>query len=189
MTGRTRRSVLTTVASGAAVAAVAVGAAAPSSASASGTGPRTLSLTGTGLRRLDARPATVPGTVAHPAASTLPRAGDRCLVTGTVTPSGAHAAAGPAAAAGTFYADVVVLVDHGRAPEHGAAATYEQHLLTLPEGTIVATGTLDRLGRGTLAVVGGTGAWAGARGTCTVEQHRLDLGGDGRALFHLSLDR
>ncbi len=183
MTGRTRRSVLTTAASGAAVAAAALGAAAPASA-ANTTGPLLLSLAGAGLRRLDVRPATVPGAVPHPAPAALPRAGDRCLVTGTVTLTGAHAAA-----VGTFHADVVLLVDHGRNPDRGTAVTFEQHLLTLPEGTIAATGTLDRQGRGTLAVVGGTGVWAGARGTCTVEQHRLDLGGDGRANFHLSLDR
>lgn len=181
MPARTRRSVLSTLAAGAAVATAGVAAAAPSAAA--GPGLR-LVVSGSGLRRLDAGPASVPSAVGRPvAAVVLPRAGDRCVVSGAVLLAGA------VGTVGTFLADVVLLADHGRPPDLGAAVTYEQHLLTLPEGTIAGTGTTDRHGRGSFAVVGGTGAYSGARGTYVVEQHRLDLGGDGRAHFDISLDR
>lgn len=181
MPARSRRSVLSTVASGAALAAAAVGAGGPAATAASGSGHRRISLVGRGLRRLDVRPATVPGPQGHAVAAVeLPRAGDRCVVTAVVTTA--------TGAAGTFHADVVALVDHGRSPELGAAMTYEQHLLTMPDGTIAGTGTTDRRGRGTYAVVGGTGTYAAARGTYRVELRRLDLGGDGHAHFDLALD-
>jgi hypothetical protein len=54
----------------------------------------------------------------------------------------------------------------------------------LADGQIVTTGVLDDLGRNdtsdTLAIVGGTGAYAGARGTAVLTE------GDGRTRFDLT---
>jgi hypothetical protein len=67
-----------------------------------------------------------------------------------------------------------------------ADASVEVHTFVLPEGTIVGMGT-SVLGRATFAIVGGTGAYAGAKGSYTANQRLRELGGDGTADFVLTL--
>jgi hypothetical protein len=69
-----------------------------------------------------------------------------------------------------------------RVPSTGEIATLEQHLFDLPEGTISGAGR--RTGpSGELAITGGTGRFAGARGTYTAHLDPEGLGGDGTARF------
>lgn len=65
----------------------------------------------------------------------------------------------------------------------------ETHTLSLRDGSIVAMGTSPAVARGTgaLAVVGGTGRYAGATGTCVVEQQTDVAGGHGCARYTLTL--
>ena len=65
----------------------------------------------------------------------------------------------------------------------GRLVSLEQHVFTLPGGSILGSGitapgfeTVDEF-----AVVGGTGKYAGARGTYVIQQSHLELGGDGTA--------
>jgi hypothetical protein len=129
------------------------------------------------VRRIDSRPRPLPGSALPPLVP--PATGDRCVVAGIITSGDGDP--------GTFHADVVRLHDQGQMPDGGVACTLEQHLFTLPQGTLVGSGTSDADGRGTFAVVGGTGAYATLRGTYTAEQQRSDLGGDGTARFAFDL--
>lgn len=179
MAVRTRRSVLASVAVGAAATAAGVVVAGPAlaaPASVAGRGSNRLTLSGNGLRRIDVPPAARPGVVEHLVA----RAGERCVVTATVTTS--------EGGAGTLHADVVRLHDRGQAPHGGTASTLEHHLFTLPGGTLLGSGTADIQGRGTFAVIGGTGRYAGSRGSYAAQQDRSDLGGDGSARYDVVLD-
>lgn len=110
----------------------------------------------------------------------MARAGERSVVTATVTTSGG--------VTGTLHSDVVRLHDRGQTPHGGTASTLEQHLFTLPGGTLVGSGTVDLQGRGTFAVIGGTGRYAGCRGSYVAHQQRVDLGGDGSARYEIVLD-
>ena len=59
-------------------------------------------------------------------------------------------------------------------------AHVETHVLSLAEGTIMGMATiLDN--ESVFAIVGGTGKYAGARGTYTTKQRPRGLGGDGTA--------
>jgi hypothetical protein len=64
----------------------------------------------------------------------------------------------------------------------------EQHVFTLPDGTLVGAGTADLEGRGTFAVIGGSGTYADCHGSYTCDQRRSDLGGDGTAHFDFSIE-
>jgi hypothetical protein len=68
-----------------------------------------------------------------------------------------------------------------------AHAAMEVHTLVLPKGTIVGMGT-SLLGEAVFAVVGGTGAYATARGSYVARQRLRELGGNGTAEFTLTLD-
>lgn len=175
MAFRTRRSVLASAAVGAAATAAGV-VAGPAQASAAGAASTRLTLSGHGLRRIDVPVAARPGVVEYLVA----RTGERSVVTASVTTSGGGH--------GTLHADVVRLHDRGQTPHGGTASTLEQHLFTLPGGTLVGTGTADLHGHGTFAVIGGTGRYAGCRGSYTAHQQRADLGGDGTARYDVVLD-
>jgi hypothetical protein len=61
-----------------------------------------------------------------------------------------------------------------------AAAFVEQHTLNLGEGTLTGMGT-SQGEESTFAIVGGTGRYAGARGSYVARQLPLEFGGDGTA--------
>jgi hypothetical protein len=61
-------------------------------------------------------------------------------------------------------------------------ACVEQHTFELADGTIVGMGVCT-WGASSFAVVGGTGAYSGVRGTYTAVQSPVELGGDGSAEF------
>lgn len=64
--------------------------------------------------------------------------------------------------------------------------TFETHTLTLQGGTIVGVGIGGGAER-SFAIVGGTGAYAGARGSYVARQDTYGLGGDGKAELLLTL--
>ena len=71
----------------------------------------------------------------------------------------------------------------------GRLASLEQHVFTLPGGSLFGSGmtapgfaTVDEF-----AIVGGTGKYAGARGTYVVRQSHLEFGGDGTATITFNL--
>lgn len=65
----------------------------------------------------------------------------------------------------------------------------EMHTLTLRDGTILTMGTAPAVAWGTaaFAVVGGTGRYAGAAGSCVAEQQTDAGGGSGSARYTLTL--
>jgi hypothetical protein len=67
-----------------------------------------------------------------------------------------------------------------------ADAGVEVHTFVFPGGTIVGMGT-SLPGRSVFAIVGGTGAYAGATGSYTATQRLRELGGNGTAEFDLTL--
>jgi hypothetical protein len=77
-------------------------------------------------------------------------------------------------------------------PEAGSGgrfASMEQHTFNLRDGSIIGAGTtqpgLDS--EDEFAIVGGTGRYAGARGTYSVRQSHQEFGGDGTALITFKL--
>jgi hypothetical protein len=69
----------------------------------------------------------------------------------------------------------------------GLAASLELHTFTLRDGTIHGLGVATRGAEGHFAVLGGTGRYAGARGSYVAHQRPRELGGDGTAEFNLTL--
>jgi hypothetical protein len=67
-----------------------------------------------------------------------------------------------------------------------AASFVEHHTLNLGDGTLVGMGT-SQGDDGTFAIVGGTGRYAGARGSYVARQLPLELGGDGTAELVVTL--
>ena len=64
--------------------------------------------------------------------------------------------------------------------------SFEIHTLSLPSGTIVGVGVGGGRER-SYAIVGGTGIYAGARGSYLARQDTYGLGGDGKAELLLTL--
>jgi hypothetical protein len=64
--------------------------------------------------------------------------------------------------------------------------SFEIHTLSLPGGTIVGVGVGGGRER-SYAIVGGTGTYAGARGSYLARQDTYGLGGDGKAELLLTL--
>ncbi|MEW6477244.1 MAG: hypothetical protein AB1679_33745 [Actinomycetota bacterium] len=106
----------------------------------------------------------------------LPARGDRLVTSGDL-----HASPG-GDKVGEFHAAVFSLGAPGHIGPSGAASL-ELHTLELPEGSIIAagTGTPDPDGADVFAIIGGTGRFTGARGTCVARQRYRELGGDGTA--------
>jgi hypothetical protein len=76
-----------------------------------------------------------------------------------------------------------------QAATNGRLASLEQHVFTLPGGSIMGSGmtapgfeTEDEF-----AIVGGTGKYAGARGTYVLRQSPVEFGGDGTATITFRL--
>lgn len=165
-----RRAILKRGAIGAAsVAAVAVaaGAVTPSRAAerTAPIGSQTIRLIGRGWH-------------ADTAKATLPGKGDRFGVYGELyEPSGDKA--------GEFFSSSVGVDSPFQITGEGVG-TFEIHTLSLAGGTIVGVG----IGGGTersYAIVGGTGKYAGARGSYLARQDTYGLGGDGKAELLLTL--
>jgi hypothetical protein len=139
--------------------------------------------------RSDSRPAVVPlarstsrttelygrGWYAHSADlkfGELPRAGDRYAVYGDLFESL------DGRKIGDFSSANFALATHG--------STVEVHTLNLATGSIVGIGSGTGAKR-TYAIVGGTGAYVGARGSYIAEQDIYGFGGNGTAKFSLTL--
>ena len=73
----------------------------------------------------------------------------------------------------------------GAAPT--AATSLEFHSFNLHDGTIIGLGTAVAGDESIYAIVGGTGRYAGARGTYLAQQRSRELGGNGTAEFRLTL--
>jgi len=67
-----------------------------------------------------------------------------------------------------------------------ADASVEVHTFVLPGGTIVGMGT-SVLGKAIFAIVGGTGVYAGAKGSYAATQRLREHGGDDTAEFIMTL--
>jgi hypothetical protein len=80
---------------------------------------------------------------------------------------------------GEFYA-TCTCVNAPFGPGPLAAAFVEHHTLNLSDGTLTAMGT-SQGEESTFAIVGGTGRYAGARGSYVARQLPVELGGDGTA--------
>jgi hypothetical protein len=114
-------------------------------------------------------------------AGVLPTRGDRLLASGDLhfAPDGEKV--------GEFHAAVFSLGPPGQVGP-GGAGSLELHTFNLPDGSMVGTGTaspdVDR--EDTFAIVGGTGRYSGARGTCVARQGHREFGGDGTAELTLT---
>jgi hypothetical protein len=109
-------------------------------------------------------------------AGQLPARGDRLVASGDL-----HAAPG-GDKVGEFHAVVFHLGAPGQVGPAGAGSL-ELHTFLLPDGSIIGAGTAtpDSDRHDAFAVIGGTGRYAGARGTYVVRQGYRELGGDGTA--------
>lgn len=109
----------------------------------------------------------------------LPTEGERISVRGDLIDKvqGVHV--------GEFYA-AGFAIGGGAHPAHGERL--ELHTFKLHGGTIIGSGTAGQL-EGVFAILGGTGRYAGARGTYVARQNHQDFGGDGSAEFVLKLTR
>ncbi len=92
---------------------------------------------------------------------------------------------GAGAKVGEFYSQSVGVDSPFQLTGDGIGA-FEIHTLTLPGGTIVGVGVGGGLER-TYAIVGGTGKYAGARGSYLARQDTYGLGGSGKAELLLTL--
>jgi hypothetical protein len=79
-----------------------------------------------------------------------------------------------------------VLTLRGPGARDSDAERLELHTFELRDGTIVGSGTSGAL-EGEFAILGGTGRYAGARGTYVARHNRREHGGDGTAEFRLTL--
>ncbi len=86
---------------------------------------------------------------------------------------------------GEFYA-ACFCVDSPFGATPYAAANLEFHTFNLDGGSISGMGTASA-GENVYAIVGGTGRFAGARGSYVAVQRPVELGGDGTAEFHLTI--
>jgi len=115
-------------------------------------------------------------------AGELPARGDRLVASGDL-----HAGPG-GDKVGEFHAALFHLGAPGQVGPAGAGSL-ELHTFLLPDGSIIGagTGTPDPDRHDPFAIIGGTGRYAGARGTYAVRQGYRELGGDGTAEITLQL--
>ena len=111
----------------------------------------------------------------------LPLAGDRLLGSGEFLDDAGEPV-------GAFHASYFGVDAPGRVGPSGLTSL-QLHTLVLPEGTLVGSGTASHDPDATdeFAIVGGTGRYAGARGSYRAVQRYLELGGDGTAEFDITL--
>jgi hypothetical protein len=105
------------------------------------------------------------------------QAGDRGTVVGELVDPRTRAAIG------SFTSARLAFASHG---SHGADGSVELHTFHLQAGTIMGMGSTAP-GTAAFAIVGGTGAYAGAHGTYVAHQRLREHGGDGSAHFVLDL--
>jgi len=108
----------------------------------------------------------------------LPGKGDRYAVYGELTD-------GAGQKLGEFFSQNVGVDSPFQVTGEGVGA-FEIHTLTLPGGTIIGTGVGGGRER-SFAIVGGTGKYAGARGSYLARQDTYGLGGNGKAEILLTL--
>jgi len=74
-------------------------------------------------------------------------------------------------------------------PFAAGLSSLEIHTFVLKDGTIHGLGSVTRQAgaEGHFVILGGTGRYAGARGSYVARQSARDLGGNGSAEFHLTL--
>jgi hypothetical protein len=87
---------------------------------------------------------------------------------------------------GEFFSTLFAL-DSPFGPTPAGATGLEYHSFNLHDGTILGLGTGTNGGESVFAIVGGTGRYAGARGTYVADQRPRELGGNGTAEFRLTL--
>jgi hypothetical protein len=87
---------------------------------------------------------------------------------------------------GEFFSTLFAL-DSPFGPTPMGATGLEYHSFNLHDGTILGLGTGAGHGESVFAIVGGTGRYAGARGTYVAHQRQRELGGNGMAEFRLTL--
>jgi hypothetical protein len=109
---------------------------------------------------------------------TVPDKGQRYSVYGELLDSGGEKA-------GEFYS-MAVGIDSPFQVTGAGVGTMEVHTLNLVGGTIVGVGAGGGIER-TYAIVGGTGKYAGARGSYIARQDTYGLGGNGKAELLLTL--
>jgi hypothetical protein len=104
----------------------------------------------------------------------LPTGGDRMLAYGDLY----EPDEGPRV--GQFFATYFSLHQPG---VFGVLTSLEQHTFNLPDGAIMGSGTTKPglASEDEFAILGGTGRYAGARGTYVVRQSHREFGGDGTA--------
>jgi hypothetical protein len=118
---------------------------------------------------------------AVPLTTPTPIRGDTIVMWGRLVDRRGHRA-------GEFYSSAqCVYAPLSKAP----AASFEQHAFHLPDGIIFGMGTVPAHPKGpvTYAVVGGTGDYAGVRGTYTAVLRPVEFGGNGKAQFVLHVER
>ncbi|MGZ4388201.1 MAG: hypothetical protein ACXVZL_02335 [Gaiellaceae bacterium] len=86
---------------------------------------------------------------------------------------------------GRFYGSRAAF-DSGTSRHARADASVELHTFRLDDGTILGMGSALP-GESLFSIVGGTGRYAGARGTYVATQQLRELGGDGTAHFVIDL--
>jgi hypothetical protein len=108
----------------------------------------------------------------------IPTKGERYAVYGELYESSGDKA-------GEFYS-MAVGIDSPFQVTGAGVGTIEVHTLNLAGGTIIGIGAGGGDER-TYAIVGGTGKYAGARGSYVARQNTYGLGGDGKAELLLTL--
>jgi hypothetical protein len=171
-TGQSRRSLLTRalvlVGGAIGIGAATGGAAEAVTAVPAAKSPGTLTLRGRGF--VLQTPARKPGEQIQP--------GDQGTVVGElVGPRGKSR--------GRFYGSRLAF-DSGLGRRAGADGSVELHTFALDDGTILGMGSALP-GESLFSIVGGTGRYAGARGTYVATQRLRELGGDGTAHFVIDL--
>ena len=113
----------------------------------------------------------------------LPPAGVRMLVRGEIVDKPRRGRK-----LGDFFASYYRLNTPGKVAGH-QPGSLELHTFVFPDGMIVGSGVASAAAEseGQFAIVGGTGRYHGARGSYMARQRHADLGGDGTALFTLTL--
>lgn len=174
MSGQSRRSLLTrglVLIGGAVGVGAGTAAARPPAPEVAGRVPLPTTLTLAGRNWFLSSPARKPGERIQP--------GDHGTVTGELVDPRSKAHRGGFVASRQAF--------HSGLGGHAAAdSAVELHTFTLDGGTIMGMGS-SLPGESVFAIVGGTGTYAGARGSYVARQHLRELGGDGTAHFVIDL--
>jgi hypothetical protein len=111
----------------------------------------------------------------------LPKRGDQVSVSGNLSVAPGNDLVG------SFFASVQHL-DSRVAQGPYANVQQETHTFQLADGTLFGLGTIVPGADGAFAIVGGTGRYVGATGSYTAQQSPFETGGDGSAVFTITLN-